>query len=321
MSVSIAAGQLRVTGDGSAEAAIARDLPIDAVEISDPIGSSPRVLRFADGAACEIADVDGLTRLLEREGIRPGLASRLERRWPLVLAGALLLLALAYIGFRYAAPGMARGVADRLPPEALDSLSDNALAVLDRGVFAPSGLHPGRRGAIEYLFRNLRLPAAVDPARLRLEFRRGASVGPNAFALPSGIIVVTDELVELADDDREILAVLSHEIGHIAHRHSLQQMLYRSSIALMLTWYVGDVSALAASAPAALLYAQNSREFERAADAFAVSVLRANGVGLEFMSTMLQKLERRTTAGASYSRYLSSHPVTAERLRALEAAR
>lgn len=48
-------------------------------------------------------------------------------------------------------------------------------------------------------------------------------IGANAFALPDGTLVVTDELVELAgDNDDEVLAVLAHELGHIHERHGLR---------------------------------------------------------------------------------------------------
>jgi Zn-dependent protease with chaperone function len=45
----------------------------------------------------------------------------------------------------------------------------------------------------------------------------------NAFALPNGRVVVTDELVELLKNDSDALrAVLLHEIGHVQHHHSIR---------------------------------------------------------------------------------------------------
>ena len=43
----------------------------------------------------------------------------------------------------------------------------------------------------------------------------------NAFALPGGIVRVTDSLLQnLALTDGELAALLGHEMGHILHRHS-----------------------------------------------------------------------------------------------------
>ena len=42
----------------------------------------------------------------------------------------------------------------------------------------------------------------------------------RALALPGGIIVVTDDMVNLAANDPELLAVLAHEMGHLRGRHA-----------------------------------------------------------------------------------------------------
>ena len=48
----------------------------------------------------------------------------------------------------------------------------------------------------------------------------------NAFALPGGIICVTDSLLKTLNLTRgEIAALLGHEIGHVLHRHSQAQLM------------------------------------------------------------------------------------------------
>ncbi len=42
---------------------------------------------------------------------------------------------------------------------------------------------------------------------------------PNAFALPGGIICITNELLELISSEAELVSILGHEIGHIEHNH------------------------------------------------------------------------------------------------------
>ena len=48
----------------------------------------------------------------------------------------------------------------------------------------------------------------------RLEFRYSEGMGANAVALPSGLIIVTDQLVTASHQDDEIIAIMAHEIGH-----------------------------------------------------------------------------------------------------------
>ena len=63
-------------------------------------------------------------------------------------------------------------------------------------------------------FKKLAFPEATRQP-YTLVFRKSDAIGANAMALPSGTIVVTDGLVTLAEDDREILGVLAHEAGHV----------------------------------------------------------------------------------------------------------
>ncbi len=46
----------------------------------------------------------------------------------------------------------------------------------------------------------------------------------NAFALPGGKIAVYTGLMNLAQSDGELAAVLGHEIGHVVARHSVQRL-------------------------------------------------------------------------------------------------
>ena len=76
--------------------------------------------------------------------------------------------------------------------------------------------------------RGLR-PSPVWPAGdYVLEFRKSPAVGPNAFALPGGTVVLLDELVAAAAHDDEIAAVLAHEIGHLHGRHTMRHVLQTS---------------------------------------------------------------------------------------------
>ncbi len=45
------------------------------------------------------------------------------------------------------------------------------------------------------------------------------SDGANAFALPGGVLFMTDALVALAEP-AAILGVLAHELGHVQQRHA-----------------------------------------------------------------------------------------------------
>jgi Zn-dependent protease with chaperone function len=137
-------------------------------------------------------------------------------------------------------------------------------------------------------------------------------------ALPSGMIVVTDELIALARDDRELLGVLAHEAGHVERRHGIRLVLQHSALGLLAAWLVGDVTSLLAVAPATLLQAKYSRDFEREADSYAADLLRARGISPGMLADLLERLEQvQPGPSSTVLSYASSHPATEERLDAL----
>jgi Zn-dependent protease with chaperone function len=140
--------------------------------------------------------------------------------------------------------------------------------------------------------------------------------------LPDGTVIATDELVGLAKDDQEVLAVLAHEIGHVHHRHSLRMALESSTVVLLVSTYLGDVTqltTLSASLPGVYAQARYSREHETEADTFALRHLDRSGISHRRFADILRALQ--TAAGPDPDRglqYLASHPPTSERIRRFE---
>ena len=157
------------------------------------------------------------------------------------------------------------------------------------------------------------IPGRPPGYRFVLVFRSGQAVGANAFALPTGTIVVTDELIRVIEDPHELESILAHEIGHVIGRHSLRQLIQGSTIALVMMAVTGDISAVAAMSgalPVMLTETYYSREFEREADQYAYDYLSARGIsGKHFVRI----LDRIAGSGATVG-FLSTHPSVDERV-------
>jgi Zn-dependent protease with chaperone function len=206
VTIDITDGRLRLSGDG-----IALDVPLAAMVITDRLGHTARQLRFPDGGFCEVEDSDELERVLNAQGAGSSAVGRWERSGRLAIAAVAVLAVAAFLAYRYGLPVLADSVARNLPVSAVNAISDNAVKVLDSLVFAPSEIPRERQNQIRFAFGRLRLPGRDGPQTEQIEFRRSDALGPNALALPSGRIIVTDALVTLATDDRELLGVLAHE--------------------------------------------------------------------------------------------------------------
>jgi Zn-dependent protease with chaperone function len=247
--------------------------------------------------------------------------NRLESRPAYAVVAVGLVFALVWLLIDRGLPPAVDFVAERIPRSAETSLGEKTLEALDHNkVMAPSSLPPQRVESLRAKFESLAKSADDVGPFLHLEFRASPAIGPNAFALPGGTIVVTDELVKLAHNDEEVLAVLAHEIGHERYRHTMRHLLQGSATALIIAGVTGDIASttsLAASAPALLLQTKYSRDYEREADAFAISLLQKNGIGPEHFAAILESLEgstreRRRIGAPSF---LSTHPPTEERER------
>jgi Zn-dependent protease with chaperone function len=310
VSVTIDGARVIVSGD-----AVQRDEPLAAVTISERIGDTPRFVRFGDGASCEVTNVAALEQMLSAAGLGEDRLSTWERSRGLAAVLAALLLVSGVAMYRVVLPWLARSAADRVPVAGLEAVTTQALTVLDATVFDPSTLPPIRQNGLNMQFARLELPERSVP--MRLLFRSSPALGANALALPSGAIIVTDELVALSVNDVEVLAVLAHEAGHVQARHGMRNVIQSSVMSILVTWHVGDVSGLAAAAPTALLEAKYSRDLEDEADMFAAETLALNGMSIGFLIDILQRLERQHGGPAGITAataYLSSHPTTPERL-------
>jgi Zn-dependent protease with chaperone function len=303
-------GNLLVSGEG-----ISRQDPIGAVNVSDVLGSTFRVLQFVDGASCEVADNDAFATMLAGQGVAPSRVSAWERSWRPALAALVIVLVTGFIGYRYGLPLFAERAANALPESMLNRVSFEMQHALDKTVFSKTKLSGQRMVPLLNAFDALALP---DHRLLTLEFRDAGSLGANAMALPSGAIFMTDQLVALTSDDRVLMAVIAHEAGHVKRRHGLRQIIQGATVGALVTWYFGDFSALGAAAPASLLQAKYSRDLEREADAYAVQVLKMNNLPVSLLADALELIqnshgpEGKEDAGALA--YLSTHPATSERL-------
>jgi Zn-dependent protease with chaperone function len=285
--------------------------------ISPRLANTPRSIRFVDGAALETTNndaVDAFT-LKTRQGSTPlsyweHQIHLLESSKNAAIVSLLGLLILGTVGFIWGVPLVARHVANSIPDAMATDLGRGTLATLDQVMFHPSELSPQRKAELSSEFAEM--AAAYPELPLTLEFRRAM---PNAFALPNGTVVVTDELVKLADNDKEVLAVLAHEIGHVHERHALRMALESSFVALFALAYLGDASqasVIAGSLPTVYANAHFSRAHETEADTFALNFLTRTHIPRHHFADILRRLHAEL-GGDGALNYFASHPGVEER--------
>jgi len=289
-------------------------VPFAQVVIDERLGRAARRLRLPDGAFCEVRDLDQLDALLLSAGHRDGWVDRMQRRLRVVLVALVAFVLVVAAAYKWGLPVAAEIGARHLPPALATALSVQTLKVLDGRVLEESKLPAERQAKLTSELRALRLPEGGSPTS-ELLFRRSRPLGANAFTLPDGTIIILDDLVS-SMDDRQILAVLSHELGHARAHHGLQLLLQSSAVGAFWTFYVGDISALLAAAPAAIVQARYSQKLEQQADDYAAALLTKNGMSPGLLADALRTL-LASHPEASKEGYLSSHPSTDARMQHL----
>lgn len=318
------AARLILAGDGTIEVvdqdgASLASAAFAQLRISDRIGSIPRHVTFPDGHDFETADNDGLDVLIAPlAGRGHGVVHGLERFRPRLIAFVAVTLLLLAAMYRYAVPVLVEVAVLVTPPAVTSVMSQSALATLDKALFGPSTLSTERQETLRKGFAALVAEAGeTDGHAYSLNFRDGGAIGPNAFALPDGTIVLTDQLVELAGtDDDQILGVLGHEIGHVDHQHSLRQLYRAAGTAGLIMLIGGDIGSGTEDIliqGAALMSLSYSRAAEADADRFSVELMHKAGRDPAAIARFFEQL-RDKLGDSSRSDYLSSHPATPQRI-------
>lgn len=298
----------------------ARSYALSDIVIAPRLGDTTRSITFPDDAKCESNEHEALAELERRAGKGRGYAliHALESSWRSALAAAVILALVIAGGVKSGIPVLAARAAAAMPPALVHDLGKGTLAALDGTMFHASALSEERKAELGRAFQ--RLSSAYAELPLRLVFRRG--MGPNAFALPDGTVVLTDELVTLAKNDEEILSVLSHEIGHVHHRHGLRMALEGSAVVLLVSSYFGDVTQLttiSAALPGVYAQAHYSRTHETEADTFALEHLDKSGIPRKRFAEILRSLQKAMGPDPKGGlQYLASHPPTDERIARFE---
>lgn len=280
------------------------------------LGGGKRLIDLPDGSRLE-TDFKDLERCLP--------ASPENRFWQgvhyaethkFVILLALVGIALASTALlKYGVPVVAKYAALAAPASMEKDLGRQTLDSLDSkklGYFEVSKIPVAKQNNITAALAAMCAKTNDCPA-YQLNFRKSPVIGANAFALPGGYLVITDELIDLAKNNDEIVAVLAHELGHVKGRHALRQTLQGTVSGLIIIAITGDVSSIASGLPALMMNMSYSRELETEADNYSLQSLKAACIPTKSFAMLLMRLEK-SHGGGSMPEMISSHPDTKARV-------
>ncbi len=186
---------------------------------------------------------------------------------------------------------------------------------------------------VEQVGKNIAVQSGLGNARESFTVSLLNSPVHNAFAVPGGYIYTTRQLVTLMNNEAELAAVLGHEVGHVAARHSQrrQQASQRNTLlglggAILSGILLGDSQAGSALSRtflegSQLLTLRFSRQQELQADDLGIQYLGRAGYERRAMGMVLASLAaqnaldaRLAGRNASVPEWASTHPDPASRV-------
>lgn len=314
----LAAGQLHLQGLEQ------RSWPARRVRWPERARHGRRQALLPDGGVLSCDDARAWDDWARQSGLHESATVRAMQSWRLVVASLALLVAVLAAGWRWGVPAAADVALTLLPVEAEREVGEQALAWFDGHLLKSSQLAAARQDELRRRFERAAtaaLPTTGPQPGWRLHFRDGGKrLGPNAFALPGGDIVITDALVELlADQPDALVGVLAHELGHVQRRHGMRLTVQAGLVAAAAGVIVGDFSSLLAGAPALLAQQSYSHDFEREADDYARRLMRGAGLSPRAMVQFFERVGKlrdgEAGSGGNLPIAISSHPADEERIR------
>ena len=145
----------------------------------------------------------------------------------------------------------------------------------------------------------------------------------NAISLPGGNIIIFSKLIDQADSQDELIAVIAHEIAHIKYQHGLESAINTLTAGFIIDVFTGGGGTI--------LYLANqykslsfSREKEREADKYAIKLLENKNIDINGMINFFNKTnktQKQNHFSDIIPDYLSTHPNSKERIDSIEKQR
>lgn len=141
-------------------------------------------------------------------------------------------------------------------------------------------------------------------------YRIGPIGAPNAMALPGGVILISDEMLEMVGSEAELMAILAHEMGHVELGHCFDRVRFEL---LLQRRDAGPIGEFADAAINLLLQRGYSKTAEHEADDYSFNLLlnsRYDPAASGRVFRALNSLQPDPDAGRAdpLRDYLISHP-------------
>lgn len=141
----------------------------------------------------------------------------------------------------------------------------------------------------------------------------------NAMALPGGLIIVTQGLLDQVESENELAFVLGHELGHFNNRDHLRALGRGVVLSVFFAVVTGDDVAGIGIKAADLTLRGFSRQQETKADEFGLAIVHSEYGHVNEAWRLFERWEIVDNSFIDLVTYLSTHPETGDRVEDMRA--
>ncbi len=281
-------------------------LRLDEVEVSSKIKNISQTITLKNGSYFMIDS---------SQTIKNNFVLNLENKIHYVVFAFLALIAFIVFSLTIGSSMSAKILAYSMPDDTLDRVSHEFFKKIEKKYLEPTKLDKKTQ---RYILENFKQISPKD-LNLKLHFYSSPTFKANAFALPSGDIILLDDLVKMDEDQllRGVNGVLAHEIGHVKNKHALQNIIRASISGTVIGYFVGDFSYLLATLTTSLATLQYSQDFENEADDVAVELLAKHKISIKPLIKIFEAFDKNSTENLPF---FSTHPMFKERIEKFQKA-
>ena len=289
--------------------------------LGEPILGQSQEITFCDGSRFLPEDIK-FRWSTKRKRLK--LVEKLEQNLFVVLSAIILSPILIYGILFKAVPELAVRTYDFVPDAVVQEMGEQSMYAIEKAVLKPTSLSEQEQQTVVHLWDDSLQKLSLPKEQFKLSFYQSEFFGANAFALPHGHVVLTDDLVKSMQEQPVALqAILMHEIGHIQKKHSIRMAAQAATGAIAFAMIFGDLEGFAEvilGTGSTIIQQRFSQSMEREADEFALQHMKQNGIDpKEFAKALEIILEQAGTKledkeESTWSKYLSTHPSIKSRI-------
>ena len=303
------------------------------LQVSERLGSVARKITLENGSVFVTDNNDAIDKIFKEHQKINSFIHYLETHLGWIAVALVITLISAFSFFKWGVPWTSQRIAHALPYETNRLISSGTMEFLDKYMFEESNLTKERQDRISEHFYAKVAPLNMNEEEeivYTLHFRSwkmNDTEIPNALALPSGDIIVTDKFIELSKNQDEIDSVLLHEMGHVVYRHGLEMMIEGTFITVAVMMISGDgsgVGDMGVGLGSALVSSSYSRGHESEADLYAFKKMLLAKIDPKSFSNIMNRMteymlkEKSKKEGREDDSrildYFASHPTTKKRV-------